>query len=397
MCSPKTRPAPCQHILTPSPPARNPASYAHALPGEQSTCGPGARLTRPLHEGGPRSVHSLPQQQLRTPNTASDVHALFHSWSILRYMASSHNHAQVIRQGGTFQDRPELFGTGSLFGTGTALHDFVKWFVPDSGNAITVAQFLLLVFLGHTALFRWEPPRPLMLAAGITTLATLLCSTMPASNSRLTLMPRGMRHPISASTSSVPLGHLLVSALPCLLPQTAYATTPSNGAANSIPDCAHDLSSAIPLDLDLSDDSDASTQVGDHNGDNDADASLDSHTSSQLPDDQSIDSMLDSATSDEVGVVSVEQETESDTSTMSLPSNGDNGEQHHPDDMDDHGDVASSTQHTITANHHGGGASTALTDTIQHQGDLNEPNLGLKRPGCLGTNQLRVLRADLGV
>ena len=33
----------------------------------------------------------------------------------------------------------------------------------------------------------------------------------------------------------------------------------------------------------------------------------------------------------------------------------------------------------------------------QHQGDLNEPNLGLTRPGCLGTNQLRVLRADLGV
>ena len=30
-------------------------------------------------------------------------------------------------------------------------------------------------------------------------------------------------------------------------------------------------------------------------------------------------------------------------------------------------------------------------------GDLNERNLGLKRPGCLGTNQLRVLRADLGV
>jgi len=140
-------------------------------------------------------------------------------------------------------------------------------------------------------------------------------------------------------------------------------TPPSDSTAHNTPDHAHDLPAAILSDL--SDDSDARTQVGDHNGDNDADASLDSHTSSQLPDDQSIDSMLDSATSDEVGVVSVEQETESDTSTMSLPSNGDNGELHHPDDMDDHGDVTSSTQHTITANHHGGGASTTLADTIQ--------------------------------
>ena len=136
----------------------------------------------------------------------------------------------------------------SLFGTGTALYDVVKWFVPDSGNAITVAQLLLLAFLGHAALFRWEPSRPLMLAAGITTLATLLCSTVPASNSRLTLMPRGLRYPASGGTSSVPLGNLFLSALPCFLAQTAYATTPSDGAANNIPDCAHDLSSAIPLD-----------------------------------------------------------------------------------------------------------------------------------------------------
>ena len=140
-------------------------------------------------------------------------------------------------------------------------------------------------------------------------------------------------------------------------------TPPSDGTAHNTPDHAHDLPTAILSDL--SDDSDASTQVGDHNGDNDADASLDSHTSSQLPDDQSINSMLDSATSDEVGVISVEQETESDTSTMSLPSNDDNGEQHHPDDMDDHGDITSSTQHTITANHHGGGASTTPADAIQ--------------------------------
>ena len=33
--------------------------------------------------------------------------------------------------------------------------------------------------------------------------------------------------------------------------------------------------------------------------------------------------------------------------------------------MDDHGDVASSTHHTITANHHGDGASTTLAATIQ--------------------------------
>ena len=58
----------------------------------------------------------------------------------------------------------------------------------------------------------------------------------------------------------------------------------------------HDMNVPTAILSDLSDDSDASTQVGDHNGDNDADASLDSHTSSQLPDDQSIDS-IDSAKS----------------------------------------------------------------------------------------------------
>ena len=182
-CGPRARPVPCQQILAPSPPARNPASYAHALPGEQLTCGPRAQLTGSLHEGGVRSVHSLPQQQLPAPNTASDMHTLPDGWSIL-YL---------------------------------------------------VAQLLLLAFLGHAALFRWEPSHLLMLAAGIATLATLLSSTVPASGSRLTLMPRGLRYPVSGSTSSVPLGNLFLSALPCFLAQTAYATTPSRWHCQQCP------------------------------------------------------------------------------------------------------------------------------------------------------------------
>ena len=106
------------------------------------------------------------------------------------------------------------------------------------------------------------------------------------------------------------------------------------GAANNIPDWTQDLSSAIPLDL--SDDSDDSTQVGDNGGNGDLDVSLDSHASFQPPDDQSIDSMLDSATSDEVGVVSIDLATESDTSTRSLHASDDDSAPHHPDEMQVH-------------------------------------------------------------
>ena len=265
-----------------------------------------------------------------------------------------------------FRNQPELFGSRgmeSLFGTGTALYDGVKRFVPDSGNAITVAQLLLLALVGHAALFRWEPSRPLVLAAGITTLATLLCSAVPASNSRLTLMPRGLRYPVSGGTSSVPLGNLFLSALPCFLAQTAYATTPSDGAANNIPDCTHDLSSAIPLDL--SDDSDDSTQVGDNGGNDDLDVSLDSHASFQPPDDQSIGSMLDSATSDEVGVVSIDLATESDTSTRSLHASDDDSAPHHPDEMQVHEGTTLDAHLTSTTNHHGSNMTDIPAGTIQ--------------------------------
>ena len=72
-CGPRARPVPRQQILAPSPPARNPASYAHALSDGQLACGPKARPAGSLHEGRIRSVHSLPQQQLPTRNTASDA------------------------------------------------------------------------------------------------------------------------------------------------------------------------------------------------------------------------------------------------------------------------------------------------------------------------------------
>ena len=127
-------------------------------------------------------------------------------------------------------------------------------------------------------------------------------------------MPRGLRYPTPGSTSSIPLRNLFWSALPCSLARTAYATTPSDGTASNVPDCARGLSSAIPLGF--SDGSDDGTQVGDNGGDGDFAVSLDSHTSPQLPDDQSINCMLDSTTSDEVGVVSVDLATDSETSTM---------------------------------------------------------------------------------
>ena len=169
---------PCQYILAPSPPARNPTSYAHALPGEQSTCGPEARLTGSLHDGGLRSVHSPSQQQLHAPNTVSDMHILPDGWSI---NTANDSHVQMICQKDILQsdtiwdtinflqralrNQLELFGSrrkASLFGTGTALYDGVKRSVPDSGNVITVAQLLrtALVGHGHAAQFRWRAITP---------------------------------------------------------------------------------------------------------------------------------------------------------------------------------------------------------------------------------------------
>ena len=111
------------------------------------------------------------------------MHILPDGWSI---NAANDSHVQMICQKDILQsemiwdtinflqralrNQPELFGSrrmASLFGTGTALYDGVKRFVPDSGNAITVAQLLLLALVGHAALFRWEPSRPLMLATGL--------------------------------------------------------------------------------------------------------------------------------------------------------------------------------------------------------------------------------------
>ena len=60
---------PRRRILGPSPPARNPASSTHALSEGQPTCGPWTWPTGSLHEGGIRSVHSLPQRRPRTPST----------------------------------------------------------------------------------------------------------------------------------------------------------------------------------------------------------------------------------------------------------------------------------------------------------------------------------------
>ena len=381
-CSPGAWPVPCLYILAPSPPARNHTSYAHALPGEQSTCGPEARLTGSLHDGGLRSVHSPSQRQLHAPNTVSDMHILPNGWSI---NTANDSHVQMICQKDILQsdtiwdtinflqralrNQLELFGSrrkASLFGNGTALYDSVKRSVPDSGNVITVAQLLrtALVGHGHAAQFRGEPSRPLMLATGVTTLATLLCSAVPASNSRLTLMSRGLRYLVSGGTSSVPLGHLFLSALPCFLAQTAYAMTPSQGAAaNNIPDWTQDLSSAVPLDL--SGDSDDSTQVGDNGGDHDLDVSLDSHASFQLPDDQSIDSMLDSATSDEVGVVSIDLATESDTTTRSLHASDDDSAPHHPDEIQDYEGTTLDAHLTGATNHHGSNMTDIPAGTIQ--------------------------------
>ena len=202
-----------------------------------------------------------------------------------------------------------------------------------------------------------------MLCITLCTLTNLPDSPTPTTGNALRLSPRGLRYPAPSRAPSVPLRKLLWPALHCSLARTARATTPSDGTAHNAPDCAHGLPTVISSDL--SDDSDASTQIGDHNGDGDVDVSLNSHTSSHLPDDQSIDSMLDSVTSDEAGVVSVEQLTESDTSTMSLPANDDDGGQHHPDDMNDHGDATSTMHHTATANHHHDGAPTTLTATVQ--------------------------------
>ena len=174
-------------------------------------------------------------------------------------------------------------------------------------------------------------------------------------------MVYGTRH--LAAHHRVPLGNLFWSALPCSLARTAYATTPSDDTANNVPDCAHDLSSAIPLDF--SDDSDDGTQIGDNGGDDNFDVSLDSHTSSQLPDDQSIGSMLDSTTSDEVGVVSVDLATDSDTSTLSLLANDDDSAQHHPDEMQDHDGTTLGAHHTGTVNHQGSNTSGILASTVQ--------------------------------
>ena len=157
-CSPGARPVPCQHILAPSPPARNPASYAHALPGEQLTCGPRAQLTGSLHEGGLRSVHSLPQRRLHAPNTASGMHTLSDGWSILCYITSNDSHVQMIRQGGTsesesiwnaidflqraFQDQPELFGSRGIESLNRSSAPATLSTMPSSGLSRTPAMRL---------------------------------------------------------------------------------------------------------------------------------------------------------------------------------------------------------------------------------------------------------------
>ena len=158
----------------------------------------------------------------------------------------------------------------------------------------------------------------------------LLSST--ASTERITpvLMPHGSQH----RAHPLHRRNLLWSALSCSIAQTTYATSPSGDAASNIPNHAHAHSSTVPPDF--SDDSDASTQCGDHVNEHDADISLNSHTSSLQPDDQSIGSMLDSATSDEVDIVSVgptsdDDQSTSETSTMPLLANDDDGERQRQD------------------------------------------------------------------
>ena len=63
--------------------------------------------------------------------------------------------------------------------------------------------------------------------------------------------------------------------------------------------------------------------------------------------------MLDSTTSDEVGVISVDLATDSDTSTLSLLASDDDGSQHHPDEMQDHDGATLGAHHTGTVNHQG--------------------------------------------
>ena len=75
--------------------------------------------------------------------------------------------------------------------------------------------------------------------------------------------------------------------------------------------------------------------------------------------------MLDSTTSDEVGVISVDLATDSDTSTLSLLASDDDDAQHHPDEMQDHDGATLGAHHTGTVNHQGSSTSDILADTVQ--------------------------------
>ena len=105
-------------------------------------------------------------------------------------------------------------------------------------------------------------------------------------------------------------------------------------------------------------------QCGDHDSEHDDDISLNSHTSSLQPDDRSIGSMLDSATSDEVGTVSVEPTPDddpsiSDTSTMSLLANDDDGEPQHQDTGVANGPQLDTIHDADSGSGSGGGAHLA--------------------------------------
>ena len=193
-------------------------------------------------------------------------------------------------------------------------------------------------------------------------------------------VPRGPSHHLlhrsPGFASATSHSNLLWSTIS--LAGTASATTPLDDAAIEIPDDARTHSGATP-----SDDSDASTQCGDH-GDRDTGASLVSHVSPQLPDDQSVGSMLDSITSQETGIVSLEHTSDNGPS-FSNTTMSDDGVQECTDPHEHSGQSGSERAGTVLDPHdansgsgHGGNAPWAHVATIH---DWHDADSGSGRGG----------------